>query len=1015
MSPAPALQPSREDWIEVFALLDVALDLDPAARTSWLAALGPQQARLAPLLQTLLQTHEQAGAQIGNDGFMQTPAAFVLADSKDPGSTPDSAPDNEAGSLIGPYRLLREIGRGGMATVWLAERADGLLQRQVALKLPHVASSNPLLAARMARERNILASLTHPHIARLYDAGVSREGRPYLALECIDGLAIDAYATAHSLSVKERVTLILQVAQAVAHAHARLVVHRDLKPSNILVDAQGQAQLLDFGIARLLDPTVDPAGAGSASSSALTQAVGRVLTPDYASPEQIRGEAIGTASDTYSLGVVAYELLAGVKPYHLKRQGAGGLDAAIAAVAALQIPLASSVASDPAVRKALRGDLDAILNRALKPDVAERYPSVEAFAQDLARHLAQQPVQARPDTLAYRLRKLWQRQRLLLSGAGALVLVLAAGLFSTLWQARLARAEGERAVATKRFLVGLFDNSARQGSGGTPAWQVTGKQLLEVGTQRLLTDYREATELRLELLMLLGSLSEELDLLPAAQQLLEEAARLAETLHGKNDLRHASARLAVAETLARAGHIEATLPAALEALRLLQTQRSQPREAVAQAQVLVGNALYQLQRYEDARALLEPALAQMTANGTPGQQPARAAFYLARTFEALGRDADAEKLYLQGIAAAEKDTGAQSYQAAFGYQNYGDLLRQQGRFAEAEQYLRRALAVYETVLGPSNLSISAVRFDLGGVLAATGRRAEADTMFELSIALSDQIVGPFAGNAPYQISVRAEAALNRGALASADTLYRSLLRQWPAGEPARQRVIHRVGLGLSRLLMLQAQFAEASAVLDEVQAMLNTRAADDPVTGAVRATMVARRAELKREAGDAVGARAALLAALKAPPRATPGLQWIGPVQLLAALARSAPSAAEAQAALQLFAGLGDPETFARRDVENRAVLDHTLGRLLLQAGEPAQARPRLQRALDLREKIDLPISPWLAEAHLVLAQCLLQLRNGPAAQAHLAQAQRILASHPRAAGLLAQAQAVAHALQDAQ
>ena len=990
MQGLPATPPSREDWVQVFALLDVALELAPAARAPWLAALPDGQARLAPLLQSLLQTHEQ-GEQGDADPFLQTPAAFVLA-----------GPEQ---TLVGPYRLLREIGQGGMATVWLAERADGLLDRQVALKLPHLSWNNPTLADRMARERSILASLTHPHIARLYDAGITPGGRPYLALEYVDGVSIDAYAAAQSLTVPARVRLILQVAQAVAHAHARLVVHRDLKPSNILVDAQGQAHLLDFGIARLLDPTADSAGntAASAASAATTLALGRVLTPDYASPEQIRGEAIGTASDVYSLGVVAYELLAGIKPYHLKRQGAEGLEAA---VATLRIPLASSAAREPGVGRALQGDLDAILNRALKLSVAERYPSVEAFAQDLERHLARVPVQARPDTLAYRLRRLWQRQRLLLSGAGALVLVLAAGLGSTLWQARLARAEGERAVATKRFLVGLFDNSARQGSGGTPAWQVTGKQLLEVGTQRLLTDYKEPTELRLELLMLLGGLSEELDLLPAAQQLLEEAARLAEALHGKADLRHATARLALAETLARAGHFEAALPAAGEALRLLQTQRREPTEALAQAQVLLGNMLYQQQRYEDARAQLEPALARMTANGTTGPQPARAAFYLARTHEALGREDDAEKLYLQGIAAAEKDTGAKSYQAAFGYQNYGDLLRQQGRFVEAEQYLRRALTVYETVLGPNNLSISAARFELGRVLAAVGRRDEADPMIERAIALSDQIVGPFAGNAPYEIAVRAELALNRGALDSASTLYRSLLLQWPAGEHARQRVIHRMGLGLSRLLILQAQFAEASALLDEVQPVLDTRAADDPVAGPARATMIARRADLTRAAGDAAGARVALLAALKAPPAAKAG-DLTGPMQLLAALARSAPTTTEAKAAMQLFAGLGDAETFAHRDVENQALLDHTLGRLLLQAGEPAQARPRLQRAVDLRQKIDLPSSPWLAEAHLVLAECLLQLQDRPAAQSHLAQAQRILGSHPRAASLQAQAQAL--------
>ena len=285
---AAAANTSRQDWVEVFALLDVALDLDPAVHAGWLAALRPEQARLSPLLQALLQTHARAST----DDFLQAPASFAVSNpagrAGEAGVEDAQArsPEAAAQMLVGPYRLLREIGQGGMASVWLAERADGLLQRKVALKLPHKGWGEPSLAERMARERNILASLTHPHIARLYDAGFAADGRPYLALEYVDGLPIDAYAAAQGLTAQARLGLLLQVAQAVAHAHARLVVHGDLKPSNILVDAQGQAQLLDFGIARMMDPGPDDA----APSPAHTQAMGRALTPDYASPEQIRGE-----------------------------------------------------------------------------------------------------------------------------------------------------------------------------------------------------------------------------------------------------------------------------------------------------------------------------------------------------------------------------------------------------------------------------------------------------------------------------------------------------------------------------------------------------------------------------------------------------------------------------------------------------------------------------------------------------------------------------------------------------
>ena len=718
---------------------------------------------------------------------------------------------------------------------------------------------------------------------------------------------------------------------------------------------------------------------------------------------------IGTASDVYSLGVVAYELLSGVKPYQLPRQGALAL---ATAVAALHVPPASKVAPDPAARRALLGDLDAILNKALKQDVAERYPTIESLAQDLQRHLARLPVLARPDGLGYRLRKLWQRQRLVLSGCAMLAVALAAGLGSTLWQARLARAEGERAVAIKQFLVGLFDNSARQGSGQTPAFEVTGQQLLELGTQRLLTEYKEPTELRLELLSLLGQLSEELDLLQPAQRLLDEAAGLALQMHGADDVRHATARLNLAELMARQGNFEAALDQGTQSLQVLRRLHPQPTELLGKAQVLLGNVLYQLRRHDEARGHLEAALQRMKTAKTGGPQPARAAFYLARIHEEQGRLGEAEALYLDGIAAAENDTGPRSYQAAFGYHNYGDLLRQLGRFAQAEQVLRRALAVYEVVLGPNNLGLSAVRFDIGRVLAAVGRRAEADQLYAQAIALSDQVAGPFHPNVgAYQTVVRAELALDSGALSLSDSLNRSLLAHWPPGEAARRRIIHRVGTGLSQVLILEGNLPAARVLLDEVAAALEARGPSDPGAGPARARVIALRADILRADGDLAGARALLQAALQSPPPSLPG-DLSGPLHLMAALARSAPPPAQARDALQRFASLGDEAAFASRDAEIRIRLDHTLGHLLLQAGSPGPARERLAQALAVRERIDHPTSPWLAESQLALADCLLQLNQPQAARVLVDQAQRILVTHPRATSLHRQLQSQRRALQ---
>ena len=391
--PASAEPASRRDWQEIFALLDTALELDSVQHRAWLDALPPEQARLSPMLKMLLLAH----ADVGTGDFMRAPATFALP-------TEPTPPGLAAQSLVGPYRLLREIGQGGMASVWLADRPDGLLERQVALKLPHVSWGIASFAERMARERKILASLTHPNIARLYDAGIAADGRPFLALEYVDGQPIDAYAAAAELTVRARVELGVQVARAVAYAHAHLVVHRDLKPSNILIDAQGQAHLLDFGIAKLVDPQF---GDVADEGSQLTLATGRALTPDYASPEQIRGDAIGTASDIYSLGVVLFELLAGARPYRLKSGlGAAALAEAIARVEA---PRASVAATDATQKRQLAGDLDAILAKALAKDPRERYATMDALADDLERHLRGEPVQARPASRWY-LAERWVRR-----------------------------------------------------------------------------------------------------------------------------------------------------------------------------------------------------------------------------------------------------------------------------------------------------------------------------------------------------------------------------------------------------------------------------------------------------------------------------------------------------------------------------------------------------------------------------------------------------------------------------
>jgi len=454
----PSLTPAN--WPAVSALLDEALALPEAERDTFVQSLVGERAQFRDTLRELLSR----ASGVETDEFLATLPRLTRVAERGP------LTELAAGETIGPYRLLSELGTGGMGAVWLAERSDGALKRKVALKLPRLVWARGL-AERMARERDILASLEHPHIAHLYDAGVDQHGRPYLALEYVEGVPIDAYARERSLPVRHKLDLLLQVCGAVAFAHSRLVVHRDLKPSNILVTADGQVRLLDFGIAKLME-------GDRTQETQLTQLAGRALTLDYASPEQINGEPIGTASDVYSLGVVAYELLTGAKPYKLKRGSAAELEEAIATA---DPPTASEAATEPQAKKALKGDLDAILNKALRKRASERFATMEALAEDLRLHLGGRPVRARPDSVLYRTIRFVQRHRVPMAattlaltafglavgvGATALtVLVLLLGMAAAWWQAgraqraaNLAQRQAERASAVQEY---MYDTVAR--------------------------------------------------------------------------------------------------------------------------------------------------------------------------------------------------------------------------------------------------------------------------------------------------------------------------------------------------------------------------------------------------------------------------------------------------------------------------------------------------------------------------------------------------------------------------
>jgi serine/threonine protein kinase len=502
------LQIDPKTWATLNRLLDEALDHPATEIEQWLDDLAPEHASLKPRLRELL---ERTGA-IETGEFLNTLPKLELA----PGDLADaSLAGEQAGQEIGPYRLMRELGSGGMGVVWLAERTDGLINRPVALKLPHGAWKRAGLAERMTRERAILATLAHPNIAHLYDAGVTPDGQPYLAIEFVEGRRIDVFCREQQLGVRARLQLFSQVANAVAYAHGKLVVHRDLKPANILVDAGGQARLLDFGIAKLLDE-------GTAKETRFTEVSGRALTPDYASPEQIMGEPLTIASDVYSLGVVLYELLCGERPYKLRRDSRGALEEAI--LQAEPKPPSEWLAA-PA-RKELRGDLDTVVLRALKKNPGDRYPTAHALLDDIERFLASRPVLAQPDSRWYRVRKFVARNRLAVGAASGIFLALVAGAGIATWQARIALAQKERAEEVQEFIAAIFrEADPTQGKGKS----LSAAELLLQAERRLNERQDASPEMRAQLLAIMGESLFGLQELKESARILEEALRVQAT------------------------------------------------------------------------------------------------------------------------------------------------------------------------------------------------------------------------------------------------------------------------------------------------------------------------------------------------------------------------------------------------------------------------------------------------------------------------------------------------------
>jgi len=501
---------------EVSRLWDEALALDGPQRRSWLEQLQHVDPPVRLSLERLCSTP----APSPDDSFMRAvPILELMPDAQDTAAL-------QSGDTVGPYRLETELGRGGMGVVWNASRADGLMTRTVALKLPHPWLASPQVLQRFARERDILASLSHPHIARLYDAGITPRGQPYFALELVEGLPITTYCTAHALDIDQRIALFLQVLDAVQYAHEHQVVHRDLKPANILVSSDGQAHLLDFGIAKLLD---DP------DAIALTQLGATGWTPAYASPEQIAGATVSAQSDVYALGVLFYELMSGQRPYSVNRPTRAAIEEAILSAEVVPPSIAvQCLRGSPKTRHAacklkrrLRGDLDVIVLTALQRPLARRFANARAFADDLRRHQAGERVISRPDSRTRRVQRFLYRYRVFASATALVVAGLGASLVLAWNAAERARDHERTAEAALSFMQDLFKANEIDLASPRKPGDRTARELLDVGARRIDESLKDAPRVKVRIYGSLSRMYQQLALTAEAREVSRKWVALA--------------------------------------------------------------------------------------------------------------------------------------------------------------------------------------------------------------------------------------------------------------------------------------------------------------------------------------------------------------------------------------------------------------------------------------------------------------------------------------------------------
>jgi eukaryotic-like serine/threonine-protein kinase len=777
----------------------------------------------------------------------------------DPAGAPQEAGEEPvrdlAGERVGPYRIVRSLGSGGMGEVFLAERADEQFQQQVAIKLVRRGLLSRHVQGRLKLERQILATLDHPNIARLFDGGTTPDGTPYIVMEYVDGEPIDLYCDARQLTIEQRLRVFQVVCSAVHRAHQNLIVHRDLKPSNILVTREGTPKLLDFGIAKMLDDRQ------MMHTLAVTQADYRVLTPYHASPEQIRGDPITTASDIYVLGVLLYELLCGFKPFVLKGNRLGDMERAICE----ETPLAPSTVvpqqgdatevarlrgtSVSRLRRQLAGDLDNIVLMAMRKEPERRYSSVEQFASDIDRCLQGMPVLARADAWTYRTGKFVARHRLVTALAAAFVVLLTGFSLTTYLQSKrialerdVAEAERSRAEAAQQRAEAVLQYMTESFQLADPSQargrEITAREILDHNATRIRKELQSQPEFQATLLDTIGTVYLSLDLPAEAQPLIEQGLAVRRKLFGEQHPDVARSLYSLNRVYEKRGDLKTAEALAVDGLSINTLIKGADSLEAAGSLCRLGVIQHAKGELAQAQRQFEECLRIRVARlGRQHEQITIPLDNLARLAQERRDFAAAERLYRDAIEIDLRNQRQGHPQYIRHLHNLATALHEKGDKDEAEPLYRRSVALFHEVLGPEHSETIQATGNLGRLLMDRGQLVEAQQAYETALTASRKVHPEPHVDVGYNLVNLGKLAFKTGQYPQAAQRFREALEIYRATLPSGHGYTAVAYTMLGRTLLELKQPREAQAELERAVAEFSKEYRDSAWYAQARAAL----------------------------------------------------------------------------------------------------------------------------------------------------------------------------------